>query len=239
MLKQMLKNQITLTAQVVNYNLKIIFANKFIFFLLGALIFYLLITIINLINAESYFSESDVYNLLLLPGLLVIFYPSTFGIQNDVDTRMIEVLFGIPNYRYKVWLMRLAIIFCLVYFFLLVLGYFSSLALIPIPSFEFALQLMFPIFFLGALAFLVSTMIRNGSGTAAIMIIIGLIVWISSGILGENEWNIFLNPYKMPDSLNPALWNEMLFYNRLYLFIGSLLAILAALFRLQKRESFV
>ena len=239
MLKQKFKNQIILITQIFNYNLKIIFANKFIFFLLGALIFYLFITIINLINAESYFSESDVYNLLLFPGLLIIFYPSTFGIQNDVDTRMIEVLFGIPNYRYKVWLLRLAIIFCLVYCFLLLLGYFSSLALIPIPSFDFALQLMFPIFFLGALAFLVSTVIRNGSGTAAIMIIIGLIVWISSGILGENEWNIFLNPYKIPDSLNPAVWYEMLFYNRLYLFIGTLLAILGALYRLQKRESFV
>ena len=239
MIKQILKNKIFLVVQVFHYNLKIIFANKFIFFLLGALGFYMLITIINLFNTESYFSERDVYNLLLFPGLLVIFYPCTFGIQNDMDTRMIEVLFGIPNYRYKVWLLRLGIIFCLVYCFLLLLGYLSTLALVPVPSFQFALQLMFPIFFLGTLAFLMSTLIRNGSGTAAIMIMIGLFTWVSSGILGENKWNIFLNPYAIPASLSPVVWQEMLFYNRLYLFVGSLLAILAALYRLQKREKFV
>lgn len=239
MVRQFLKNKIVLVIQIFNYNLKIVFANKFIFFLLGALGFYLLITIINLFNAESYFSEGNVYNLLLFPGLLVIFYPSTFGIQNDMDTRMIEVLFGIPNYRYKVWLLRLGIIFCLVYCFLLILGFLSSLALVPVPSFQFALQLMFPIFFLGTLAFLMSTLIRNGSGTAAIVMLIGLFAWISSGFVGENEWNIFLNPYSLPESLDPAVWQEMLFYNRLYLFIGSIIAILAALYRLQKREKFV
>jgi hypothetical protein len=98
---------------------------------------------------------------------------------------------------------------------------------------------MFPIFFLGALAFLISTLIRNGSGTAAIMILIGLFAWISSGFLGESEWNIFLNPYALPDSLSPVVWQEMIFYNRLYLVVGSILAILAALYRLQKREKFV
>jgi hypothetical protein len=221
------------------YNLKIIFANKFIYFLLGAVLFYLLITIIYLLNPESYFNEGDVYNLLLFPGLLIIFYPSTFGIQNDVDTRMIEVLFGIPDYRYKIWLVRLLMIFVVVYVIMVFLGYFSTMALIPIPVFGFSMQLMFPVFFLGALGFMLSTVVRNGSGTAAIMIIIGLAFWISSGILAENEWNIFLNPYQMPDSLNETMWHEMLFYNRLYLAVGAVLAILAGLFRLQKREKYV
>ncbi len=235
----MLKNYITIFVQLFKYNLKIVFANKFIFFLLGAFGFYLMITTIIVLDPDAYFREADVYNLLLFPGLLIIFYPSTFGIQNDVDTRMIEVLFGIPNYRYKVWLLRLLIIFIVVYAFILVLGLLSTLALLPVPIFEMGLQLMFPIFFMGTLAFLFSTLIRNGAGTAAVMVLIGLIVWISSGILDESEWNIFLNPYDFPDSLSPVVWAEMLFYNRLYLIIGAVLATLAALFRLQKRESFM
>ena len=235
----MIKNYTILFTQLFKYNLKIVFANKFIFFLLGAFGFYMLIAIINLLDPESYFTKADVFNILLFPGLLIMFYPSTFGIQNDVDTRMIEVLFGIPNYRYKVWLLRLVIIFIVVYGFVILLGFISTLALMPVPIFELGLQLMFPIFFLGALGFLFSTLIRNGAGTAAVMVLIGLIVWISSGILGESEWNIFLNPYDMPDSLSPVVWIEMLFYNRLYLIIGSILSILAALFRLQKREKFM
>jgi len=235
----MILEKISIITQMFKYNLKIIFANKFIYFLLGATIFFLIFTVVDLFDTESFYTESSVYYLLLFPGLLIIFYPSTFGIQNDVDTRMIEVLFGIPNYRYKVWLSRLAIIFFVVYGFLIGLSLLSSISLIPVPAFEMALQLMFPIFFLGALGFLFSTITRSGAGTAAVMVLICLFFWISSGILSTNEWNIFLNPYDFPDNLSPVVWSEMLFYNRLYLLIGSSLAILAALYRLQKREKFI
>lgn len=71
------------------------------------------------------------------------------------------------------------------------------------------------------------------------MVIIGLIFWVFSGILSENEWNIFLNPYDVPDDLNDAMWEEMLFYNRLYLVIGTILSILAGIFKLQNREKFI
>lgn len=225
--------------KIFQYNVKIIFANKFIFFLLAAVLFYLVITIVNLLDPESSFNESSVYYLLLFPGLLIIFYPSTFGIQNDVDSRTIEVLFGIPDYRYKIWLVRLAIIFIVVYINLVVLGFLTTLALIPIPIFEFSMQLMIPIFFLGSLGFMLSTVVRNGAGTAAIMVIIGLIFWILAGILEENEWNIFLNPYDVPDNLNDVMWQELLFYNRLYLIIGTILTILAGIFKLQNREKFI
>ena len=58
-------------------------------------------------------------------------------------------------------------------------------------------------------------------------------------MLDENEWNIFLNPYALPNYLNEAMWKEMLFYNRLYLAIGTILAILAGIFKLQDREKFI
>jgi hypothetical protein len=225
--------------QLVSYNLKIIFANKFFYFLLASLLIFILITVINLLDTEWYPNEATVYYLLLFPGLLLIFYPSTFGIQNDIDTRMIELLFGIPNYRYKVWLMRLAIIYLMVLGMLIFLSILSSFALVPVSVIEMAVQLMFPVFFLGALGFMFSTLIRNGNGTAAVMVIIGLVVWISSGIFGESEWNLFLNPFKMSETLSPVVWLEMVFYNRLYLFIGTILAILAGLYKLQSREKFI
>jgi len=207
--------------------------------LLAAVAFFLLIAIISLFDEDSYPDPATVYYLLLFPGLLLIFYPSAFGIQNDMDTRMIEMLFGIPNYRYKVWLMRLAIILLMVYLMLLLLGILSNVLMVPVSVFEMAMQLMFPVFFMGAVAFMFSTVIRNGNGTAGAMAIIGLIVWILSGVLGESEWNVFLNPYEMPATFSQELWVDMIFYNRLYLIIGTILAILAGLNRLQKRERFI
>ena len=121
----------------------------------------------------------------------------------------------------------------------MLLCYLSVFTIINIPVFDMASQLMFPIFFLGCFSFMVSVLIRNGNGTAAIMVLIAMVFWISSGILDNSEWNIFLNPYDFPRDVYISVWDETIFYNRLYLFIGSVLTILAGLSRLQQREKFV
>ncbi len=221
-----------------NYSLRIIFANKFIYFLTAAVIFFLIVTTINLFSPGS--TESgDVYYILLFPGILLIFYPTAFGIQNDDDSGMLENIFAIPNYRYKVWLPRLVMIYILVFFLLIILSLISSFALTVVPVLNMVFQLMFPIFFLGSLAFAISTMVKNGNGTAVIMVIIGIIFWISSGILEESEWNIFLNPFFLPGEMNEAIWNTVITNNRLYLLAGTILSILYGLMNLQNREKFV
>lgn len=231
--------KIAFIRQLVGYNLKIIFANKFLYFLVASFSIFILISVINLFDPDSYPNEGMVYDVMLFPGLLLIFYPTAFGIQNDVDTRMIEMLFGIPNYRYKVWFVRLAIIYLMVLVMLIILSMLSALVLYPVSVFTMSVQLMFPIFFLGALTFMFSTVVRNGNGTAALMVIIGLVFWISSGIFDESKWNIFLNPFDMPDSLSYVIWFEMLLYNRIYLLIGTILSILGGLLKLQTREKFI
>jgi hypothetical protein len=195
--RQKISNLLEVTRKQFSYSLKIIFANKFIYFLSAAFIFFLLVAIINLFTVSNAEVE-DVYYILLFPGILLIFYPATFGIQNDEDTGMLENIFAIPNYRYKVWLPRLAMIYVLVFLLLLFLSLLSSFALIVVPVFEMVYELMFPIFFLGSLAFALSTVVRNGNGTAVVIIIIGLIFWIAAEPLEGSAWNLFLNPYDVP-----------------------------------------
>lgn len=234
-----IKNYSILIAKLIHYNLKIIFANKFLFFLLAGVAFFLLVTIINLFNSDSNPTAASVYYLLLVPGILLIFYPTTFGIQNDIDSRMLEVLFGIPNYRYKVWLVRIAIMFLVVFALLVILALLSTVALTTFPIMSMVFQLMFPVLFLGSLAFMFSTIARNGYGTAVIMVIIGVAFWISSGFMMESKWNLFLNPFQIPSNVNQAIWHDVILKNRIYLIVGTILAILAALLNLQKREKFV
>jgi len=234
-----IKNYSILMSKLIRYNLKIIFANKFLFFLLAAVGFFLLVTIINLFNSESNPTAASVYYLLLVPGILLIFYPTTFGIQNDVDSRMLEVLFGIPNYRYKIWLVRIVIIYLVVFSLLVILALLSTFALTTFPLVSMVSQLMFPIFFLGSLAFMFSTIARNGYGTAVIMVIIGVAFWVSSGFLMESKWNLFLNPFRIPTNVNEAIWADVILKNRIYLIVGTILTLLAGLLNLQKREKFV
>jgi len=221
------------------YNLKIIFANKFSYFLLAAFLFFLGVAAIMFFSSDSDPGPGSIYYLLIFPGLLVIFYPTAFGIQNDVDTRMIETLFGIPDYRYKVWLARMALIWVIVFAILVVLSVLSSVILVRVPIIRMVYQLMFPIFFVGSLSFMFSTVVRSGNGTAVIIVVIGMAFWIASEALARSKWNLFLNPFSAPTDVSEAIWAGIVFDNRVMIAVGSALAVLAGLYNLQKREKFI
>jgi len=224
--------------KMVKYNMKVIFGNRFIWFVVAALAFYFFIAIVNILDGEM-IDEEFIYGLQIMPGILLVFYPMTFGIQNDLDAGILEILFGIPDYRYKVWLIRLILVFTLVFLMMFGLTALSYILLAPVNIFELTWQVMFPIYFLGSLAFLFSTIIKNGNGTAVVMVIIGVFLLILSGILERTMWNIFLNPFNVPNNLNEMVWQETTLKNRIFLAIGSLLFVLYGLFNLQKREKFL
>jgi hypothetical protein len=224
--------------KMARYNLKIIFAGRFIWFVIAALVFFLLLSVNVVFNVPS-FNSSTVYSILLVPGILLIFYPTVFGIQSDADTRILEILFGIPDYRYKVWMVRLVMIFLLTWFFLYLFCWVGYFGLTPYPVFEMSWQLMFPISFLGCLAFLVSTMVKNGNGTAVVMIIIGVLLMTLADSLDSTKWNVFHNPYSIPQQMNEMVWAQISQYNRIFLFIGSVGFLLWGLINLQQREKFL
>ncbi len=232
------KNSLIIMWRTIRYNLKIIFAGRFVWFLLASFAFYLFFAIMQVYDNQS-IGEGDIYNLMLFPGILLVFYPSVFGIQNDEDSRILEILFGIPNYRYKIWLVRLIMIFVQVFIILIGYGYVSSILLYPVNAFEMAVQLMFPIGFMGAAAFMFSTLIKNGNGTAVVMILIGVALLILSENLERSQWNIFLNPLELPENFNAIIWNGIVTRNRIFLGVGMVIFLLYGLFNLQKRERFV
>jgi len=228
----------TLLRKMVKYNMKVIFGNRFIWFVVAAIAFYFFIAITSIYD-NNRIDEGFIYGLQIMPGILLIFYPMTFGIQNDLDAGILEILFGIPDYRYKVWLVRLVLVFVLVFLMMIGLTVMSYYLLAPVNIFELTWNVMFPIYFLGSMAFLFSTIIKNGNGTAVVMVIIGVILLIISGILDRTMWNIFLNPFDIPNRLNEMIWQEITMKNRIFLAVGSLLFVLYGLFNLQKREKFI
>ncbi len=228
----------TLFRKMVKYNMKVIFGNRFVWFVLAAIAFYFFIAITSIYD-NNQIDDGFIYGLQIMPGILLIFYPMTFGIQNDVDAGILEILFGIPDYRYKVWLVRLILVFVLVYLMMMGLTLMSFYLLAPVPVMELSFHVMFPIYFLGSLAFMFSTIIKNGNGTAVVMVIIGVGLLIVSEMLQRTLWNIFLNPFEIPRRLNEMIWQEITMKNRIFLAVGSLLFVLYGLFNLQKREKFI
>jgi hypothetical protein len=233
-----LYNNYILIYKMIIYNLRIIFANKFIWFLAGSVVFYLGLSVIYVFD-QDVSNMRDLYGVFLFSGVLLVFYPTAFGIQNDKDARTIEILFGIPNYRYKVWLVRIVLIFVIAFLIMLFFTFLSSVLIVKFRFTDMTAQVMVPVFFLGIMAFMLSTVVKNGNGTAVLMIIFGLIFMMLSDFLRKSQWNVFLNPYDVPNDVNELTWKLITLKNRIILITGSVVFLLAALFNLQKREKFM
>jgi hypothetical protein len=227
-----------LLQKMIRYNLKIIFANKFTWFLGGSVLFYLGISIIYVLSNDVS-RAGDLFGVFIFSGILLVFYPATFGIQNDQDARTIEILFGIPNYRYKVWLIRIILIFLIAFLIMLVFTWLSSVMIVSFRVINMTAQVMIPVMFLGMMSFMLSTLIRNGNGTAVVMIIFGMFFLILSDALRRSQWNIFLNPFSLPYDMNQTTWAIITIKNRIILITGIILFLLASLYNLQNREKFM
>ena len=233
-----IKQFISITPRIVNYNMKIIFAGKFFWFILAAFSILAFFMFQNAWNRKE-INEGVMYSMLIFPSLLLVFYPAVFGIQNDEDCRILEILFGIPNYRYKIWGMRLLIIYIAIYFILVLFSFAAKYLLFPIDPFETALQLMFPVLFFGNMAFMFSTITRSGNGTAVVIIMLGIALLFFGEILSNSFWNVMLNPFESPDNIHPYIWESTLIKNRIFLFVGATVWLMIGLLNLQKREKFV
>jgi len=229
-----IKNSISLA----RYNMKIIFGGKFIYFVLAAFLFFLVFgTIIALEN--SIMRIEDVYGLLAFPAILIIFFPSVFGIQSDADQRTLEIIFGIPDYRYKVWLVRYVMILFLAFILLFPFAGIAGWALISFPLMPMIFHLMVLVLLVSSLGFCLSTVIKNGNATAVIMVVLGLAFLILSEEMDESKWNIFLNPFNIPGGLNEIIWQEIVRQNRMIMSTLSAIFILLGLLNLQQREKFL
>jgi hypothetical protein len=220
------------------YNLKIVFSGKFLYFLIAAWLFFLTIDGLMLFS-ENAVDISDAYDLLLFPGILIMFYPVVYNIQNDKDTRMLEIIFGVPDYRYKVYVLRFFMAMLLLVFLMLLMTAFVWFSIVQIPVLNMLMQIMCPLFFLACLTFLFTTLIRNANGAAVVMVIVGLVFFIMNEPLTRSKWNLFLNPYNIPTEMNVAVWMNVVRQNRLILGIGSVIALLWGLINLQYREKFM
>ncbi len=233
-----MKSYLLLALKLTTYNIKVIFANKFVYFVLAAFLFFGMIITITIFEDPN-FNEAVIYGFLVFPGLLLIFYPMAYGIQNDDDSKMLETIFGIPNYRYKVWLVRFVLTIFVAGVILVFLGVVANITLFRFNILPMLGQVLFPITFLGAMAFMVSTLAKNGNGTAIIMVIVSFIFFVFAEEIEYNAWNIFLNPFSEPRDMSEFIWLNVIFKNRLYLTIGTTLFLLYGMFNLQFREKFI
>jgi hypothetical protein len=220
------------------YSLKIIFAGKFVWFLFVALVIFFLFMLMAAWNPEQ-LGEETVYGIMLFPSLLLVFYPAVFGIQNDEDERMLELIFGIPDYRYKVWGFRLLIIFVSMFFLIAGFSYIANIMLCRVDPWKLSVQILFPVLFFGTLAFMFSTLLHSGNGTAVAVIIMLLLPLFFNSLIAHSMWDVYLNPFELPENTHPVVWRSITVKNRIFLAVGSVIFMMVGLLNLQNREKFL
>ncbi|MFR9503717.1 MAG: hypothetical protein SNH73_04630 [Rikenellaceae bacterium] len=182
-------------------------------------------------------SEIVVESNLIFPSLLLIFYPATYGIQKDEESKILEIFFCIPNYMYKVWLLRLLFVFLACFVNVLFFSYLAHLLLCPVDIFSMTYHVMFVVIFFGSLAFFLSTFIKSGNGVA--IILLGLLALISflGSLFEHTMWDIMLNPFEEPTDIHPDIWQSTINNSRLLLSCSSIGLLLISLNNLRRRES--
>ncbi len=220
------------------YNMKIVFGSRFIYFLTFAILLYITILLINLFN-HYIPNEAEFYYILIIPAVAIILFPTSFGVQSDRDGHTLEVLFSVPDYRYKVWLFRIIITFILTFLILLALAALTHYLIADLNIFKMAGQLMFPILFCGTLAFMLSTWFKSGTGAAVVLVLLIIVFFIFQDYFEEKSWYLYLNPFQQPGSMSDIAWRKIVIQNRVYQSALSILFLLFGLFNLQKREGFL
>lgn len=222
------------------YNATQVFAGKFVYFLLLSLLVLCIVVVVQTAQEEVPPNAAAIYYYLLAPGVLLVFYPAAYCVQGDVDAGMVETLFGIPDYRYKVWLARLVVQQLVVAALVLALAVLCQVALADFPLGLMVFHVMFPVLFLGSLGFMAATLTRSGNGAAAVLLIVVLFCWmLAPEVFQGSRWNLYLNPFEQTEAYESLVQETATFYNRVYLLVGAALATLTGLLRLQQREGFV
>ena len=130
-------------------------------------------------------------------------------------------------------------ILVLVFLLLIPFSALAHWALISFPFLRMIFQLMVLVFFVSALGFSVSTLVKNCNATAVIMVIFGLVFLILSDGIRYSKWNLFLNPFDIPWNINDIVWQETIRQNRIIIGIVSVVLLLLGLLNLQQREKFL
>lgn len=221
------------------YSASQVFASKFVYFTLLAVALFVSVTVVYTLDAEAPPDTATVYYFLLVPGIVLVFYPAAYSIQHDQDAGMLETLFGIPDYRFKVWLVRLVVQLAIITILLAGLAMLCRLGLAHFSVPWMVLHLMFPLAFLTGLGFLLGALFRSGNGAAVSLVVLIVVFWVSMEPLGDSPWSLFHNPFARTGVLHEFVQSDTNLRNRAYLAAGTVLSTLFGLLRLRDREGFI
>jgi hypothetical protein len=230
--------QLAIAWEIFRLQARIIFSHKFVWFMAGILIYFVVAYIINYNQSViDRMPMEDVLPVLLeFPLSALAVYLSMQVITSEKDNRTLEVMFTTAGSRYKVWLLRLGTLNMILLILAFALSALAFFTFTDIPIVGMALHAFVPAFFAGSMTLYFA--VRFRSGFAAGMVAAGLLVLILmfAELLSETRYFLFFNPYDVPRRLDPGTWNLWMWQNRIGVLVLAGLMLFAALRGMEVRE---
>lgn len=233
-----LRAKLAIAWEIFRLQARIIFSHKFLWFMAGLLIYWIVVYAINY-NQEMLdrMSAEEVLPVLLqVPLSALAIYLNMQLITSEKDNRTLEVMFTTAGSRYKVWLLRLAALNAILLILAVVLSTLAFFTIAEVPILPLAVHGFVPAFFVGAMTLYFAIKFR--SSLAAGMVSAGLILvaMMLSGALEAPRYFIYFNPYDMPRQLDPETWNLWMWQNRIGVLCCGAFLLFTALRGMEERE---
>jgi hypothetical protein len=230
--------QLSVAWEILRLQARVIFSQKFVWFLAGIVAYFVVIYIVNYNQPMiDRMAQEDVFNWLLqFPLSALAVYLNMQLITSEKDNRTLEVMFTTAGSRYKVWLLRVGTLNAILLALSLGLSALAFFTFTDVPIFGMALNAFVPTFFVGNMTLYFA--VRFRSGFAAGMVSAGLLVVLLmfSELYNETRYFLYFNPYDVPRQLDPETWNWWMWQNRMaVLLLGSFL-LFSALRGMEVRE---
>lgn len=233
-----LRAKLAIAWEIFRLQARIIFSHKFLWFMAGLLIYWIVVYAINY-NQEMLdrMSVEEVLPLLLqMPLSALAIYLNMQLITSEKDNRTLEVMFTTAGSRYKVWLLRLGALNAILLILAVALSTLAFFTITEVPILPLAVHGFVPAFFVGAMTLYFAIKFR--SSLAAGMVSAGVIfvaMMLFNG-LEAPRYFIYFNPYDMPRQLDPETWNLWMWQNRIGVLCCGAFLLFTALRGMEERE---
>ncbi|MCA9731397.1 MAG: hypothetical protein H6696_13215 [Deferribacteres bacterium] len=232
------RQKMAIVFETFRLNTRLIFSNRFIWFLLGLLAWCIFQYVINY-QREIYQRMSADYIFFVvmqLPLSAFAVFLNMSLISSEKDNRTLEITFTTAGSRYKVWLVRFGSL-CVLFFLLsLTLSYIGYYFFVDLPVWAMAFHAYVPTFFISGMVFYFAVKLRSGLAAGMVSGILLFFMFIFNEPLRSTRYALYFNPFTVPHNVDSSVWYDWTWQNRIGLIVLGGLFIFAALRGMGNRE---
>lgn len=215
----------------------IVFHRKLVFMVGGVVAYYGILYAFAYFRPDEGFSVEQALRVLVeTPGTVIAIYLTMDLVAGERDKDTLEILFSTATSHYTTWGIRLITVSLLLLVTIVTMSTVSYFFFAEFPFFWGGLNAFVAALFVTCLTFLFSVFCRSGNAAAMLSVGVLLLVLITSNLLENTPYFLFLNPFQPPANVDEVIWLERSIYNRATVIGLSGLFVFFALRRMNFRE---